>query len=184
MNVSILVDQFEQLFHKNYKKLCLVAVQYVKDTDLAEDLVQELYIYIWNKREQIVLRSSFEAYAYRSIKNICITHLKRQKNHVVFQGDELPDMGFDPVGLLEDEQLKSDMHLKLDKILNKLPVERRKIFLLSNVQGLTYAEIATQNNISINTVKTQIKKAYATLRTEFSADMLLFLFLFFFGNRS
>lgn len=182
-NISISVNQFEQFFHKNYKKLCLVAVQYVKNPDLAKDLVQEFFLYVWNRREEIHLSDSFEAYAYRSVKNICITHLKRQKRHVVFLGDELPEMGFDPVGLLEDEQIKTDMHAKLKEALSKLPTECRRIFLLSNVQGLTYAEIAVQNNISINTVKTQIKRAYVTLRSEFSAKTLLLLLMFFLSDR-
>ncbi|WP_316817798.1 RNA polymerase sigma-70 factor [Pedobacter nyackensis] len=160
----ITIDQFEVFFHKNYKGLCMLAVHYVKDADLAKDLVQEFFLYVWNKREQINFQSTFEAYAHRSVKNICITYLKRQKNHVLFQSEELPDLSFDPDEIIAEELFQSEMISKLKDAIKNLPPERRKLFLMSNVQGYTYAEIAKRNNISINTVKTQIKKAYATLR--------------------
>jgi len=161
----ITLNQFEGFFHKNYEELCLLAVRYVKDDDLAKDLVQEFFLYVWNKREQITLQSTFEAYAYRSVKNICITYLKRQKNHVLFQSEALPDISFDPEDILAEELSKNEVISKLKDAIQNLPLERRKLFLMSNIQGYTYAEIAQLNNISINTVKTQIKKAYASLRT-------------------
>ncbi|MCO4291885.1 RNA polymerase sigma-70 factor [Solitalea sp. MAHUQ-68] len=181
-NVEISLEQFEQLFHKNYEKLCLTALQYVKDRDLAEDLVQEFYIYVWNKRQQIVLQSSFEAYALKAVKNICITFLKRRKNHISYQSDELPEMSFDPEQLISLELSKSAAVSKLMAAIKELPPERRKLFLMSNLLGYTYSEIALKNNISINTVKTQIKKAYVTLRINLS-DISTVGLLFFFGLR-
>ncbi|SMO31820.1 RNA polymerase sigma factor [Solitalea koreensis] len=171
-------DQIEDLFHANYKNLCMVAVRYVDDLDLAKDLVQEFFVYLLNKQEQIQLRTSFEAYAVRSIKFTCITYLKRQKGKIIYQSDNLPETAFDPFGLIEDENLKTETYTKLNTALKNLPTERRKIFLMSNVEGLTYAEIAEINGISVNTVKTQIKKAYATLRTELFAKTLIALILF------
>jgi len=165
----IKVDEFETLFQANYSRLCLVAVRHVGDLDLAKDLVQEFFMYVWNKREGIYLKSSFEAYAVRSVKNICITYFKRQKQHIEYRSEDLPETACDPYGLLDDEQLKTERYGKLADALKKLPEERRKIFLMSNVEGLTYAEIADTNDISINTVKTQIKRAYASLRSDLSA---------------
>lgn len=179
----IKIEEFEAIFHANYSKLCLIAVRYVSDLDLAKDLVQEFFMYVWNKREGIYLKSSFEAYACRSVKNICITHLKRQRQHVVYQSDDLPEIAFDPFGLDEDEQLKTKLHSKLILALKSLPEKRRDIFLMSNVEGLTYAEIAERNDISVNTVKTQIKKAYATLRSEMAENILIgFILLSIWAN--
>ena len=62
----------EKLLHAKYKNLCMIAVRYVEDMDLAKDLVQEFFVYLWNKYEQIQLESSLEAYAARSVRNICI----------------------------------------------------------------------------------------------------------------
>ncbi|MOA26710.1 RNA polymerase sigma factor [compost metagenome] len=134
-------------------------------------------MYVWNKRDQIQLKSSFEAYAVRSVKNICITHIKRQRDLIIYQGGELPEIAFDPDGTINDERLKAKIYSKLTEALNKLPAERKKLFLMSNVQGLTYAEIAERNNISVNTVKTQIKKAYATLRSQLSENLLIGILL-------
>lgn len=161
----ITIDQFEVFFHKNYEGLCMLATRYVKDIDLAKDLVQEFFLYFWNKRAEINFQSSLEGYAHRSVKNICITYLKRQKHHVLFQSGELPDLSFDPDEIIAEESFQNEKISKLKTALHNLPPERKKLFLMSNVQGYTYAEIARLNNISINTVKTQIKKAYASLRS-------------------
>jgi RNA polymerase sigma-70 factor (family 1) len=163
-NVKISLDQFNQLFYKNYEDLCLTAVKYVKDPSLAQDLVQEFFVYFWNKRESIILQSTFEAYAFRAVANICITHLKRKKNHILYL-DELPDVDFDPEYLITEERVKNEAVSKLMQAVKDLPPMRKKIFLMSNLLGYTYAEIAEKNNISVNTVKDHIKKAYAYLRT-------------------
>jgi RNA polymerase sigma-70 factor (family 1) len=155
--------QFDQLFYKNYKGLCLTAVKYVKDQSLAQDLVQEFFVYFWNKRETIILQSTFEAYAFRAVANICITHLKRKKNFVSYL-DELPDVNFDSAYLIAEEVVRNADVSKLIQAIKRLPAARKKIFLMSNLLGYTYAEIAAKNDISVNTVKDHIKKAYVYLR--------------------
>ncbi|POY36213.1 hypothetical protein C3K47_10675 [Solitalea longa] len=177
---SITKDQIEELFQANYKNLCMVAVRYVHDADVAQDIVQEFFVYLLNKHEQIHLKSAFEAYAVRSIKYLCITYHRRQKRqNTTSLVDDLPETLFDPYGLMEDENERTEMFGRLNAALNNLPTERLKIFLMSNIEGLSYAEIAEKNNISINTVKTQIKKAYSTLRAELSVRAIVGLILFF-----
>ncbi|WP_164111895.1 MULTISPECIES: RNA polymerase sigma-70 factor [Sphingobacterium] len=170
-------DNFEELFHKNYEKLCMIAVRYVQDIDLARDLVQEFFVYVWSRRMIIQLQSTFEAYAARSIRNICITYTKRQKKHVLYYGDSLPDIGFDLQQSQQEQSEREKIYQALNTAIQKLPEQRRKIFLMSNLEGLTYLEIALRNNISVNTVKAQIKKAYATLRSELPKGILVFIFL-------
>jgi len=172
-HAKLSLAQFDLLFHENYEDLCLTAVKYVKDPALAQDLVQEFFVYFWTKRDTIILTSSFKAYAVRAVTNISVTYLKRKKNHVIYQ-DELPDLDFDPAHLLSEELAKSTKVAKLIQVIKELPPERKKLFLMSNVLGLTYAEIAAKNNISINTVKTQIKKAYAYLRANMGDIISLF----------
>lgn len=175
---GISVRQIEELFHAKYETLCMIAIRYVGEIELAKDLVQEFFMYVWNKRTRIQLKSSFEAYAVRSVKNICVTYIKRQRDLIIYQDGDLPEIAFDTDGTITDERLKAKIYSKLTEALALLPPERRKLFLMSNVQGLTYAEIAKQNNISVNTVKTQIKKAYATLRSQLSENLLVSFLLF------
>ncbi|POY38602.1 hypothetical protein C3K47_04190 [Solitalea longa] len=175
--------EVEGLFHANYKNLCLIAVRYLHDIDLAKDIVQEFFVHLLSKHEQIQLKGSFEAYAVRSVKYLCISHLRSQKyTNTNYQVEELPDIAFDPYGLIEDENERSEIVFKLNLALQKLPSERLKIFLMSNLEGLSYAEIAEKNEISINTVKTQIKRSYAALRAELSEISLVSLMLFFKKN--
>ncbi|MCO4294049.1 sigma-70 family RNA polymerase sigma factor [Solitalea sp. MAHUQ-68] len=170
----------EELFHANYRRLCVMAVRYVDDIEVAKDLVQGLFAHLLYKYEQIQLKTSLEAYAVRSVKHLCITYLRRQKSQkIVYQTDDLPEMTFDPYGLIDDQNQRLEMYAKLHAALKKLPPERCKIFLMSNVEGFSYAEIAEKNGISVNTVKTQIKKAYSTLRAELSVNAIVCLILFF-----
>lgn len=177
MSSPITAHQFQTYFHDNFEPLCQLAFQVVGDADVAKDLVQEFFIYIWDKRGQIQLRGSFEGYAYRAVKNIANTYLKRKKYLITYIGDQYP---VDIAGVdldLETEAEKEKIYKKLRECIAGLPESRREVFLMSNVMGMTYAEIAIAKNVSVNTVKTQIKQAYATLRRQLPDHLWLYLFL-------
>ncbi len=156
------LDQFEELFHKNHQFLCMVAVKLVNDDYIAEDLVQEFFIKYWEGKDNIRLKTSFEAYAYRSVKNSCIDYLRRQtvtekrNAGILTEYYEEPDDVEMPT---EDRRLK-----RVIQLLNELPADRRRVFELHALERLSYQQIAEKLNISVNTVKTQLRRAYSTLR--------------------
>lgn len=169
------IARFEEVFHKHYKFLCLVSAQIVGDIDIAKDLVQEFYIDFWNRRETILLTISFQSYAVRAVKNRCISHLRKQeqislKNIHLSDSDE-----FDPFTDAEIQFDKENLDGKVRMSIDKLPTECKNIFMLHNFEGLSYAQIAERNHISINTVKTQMKRAYAFLRSDLSDQAFVFL---------
>ncbi len=73
-------ETFEQLFHENYKNLVLYAKKFVMDTEIARDLVQDIFIYLWEKRQKLTINKSLSSYLFRAVRNASINHLKRESN--------------------------------------------------------------------------------------------------------
>jgi RNA polymerase sigma-70 factor (family 1) len=169
---GITITHFEALFHKHYKFLCLVSTQMVGDLDVAKDLVQEFYIDFWKRRETIQLTGSFQSYAVRAVKNLGISYLRKQESVASKNIQLLEDDSFDPMADAELQFDKENLDSKVKASIDKLPMKCKNIFMLHNFEGLSYAQIAERNHISINTVKTQMKRAYAFLRAELSDQSL------------
>lgn len=166
------------LFKKHYKFLVLVAFQLTKDEGASEDLVQDFFINFWNRRNEVVIQTSFQSFATRAVKNLSLTHIKKQPLSVELN-EQTPLENFQTDYLEEEEaiQLKESTDEKVLSLVNLLPEERKKVFLQYVVDGLSYADIARVNNISINTVKTQMKRAYAFLKAKASEDPLSVIFI-------
>lgn len=162
--VSLGFESFEALFRRNHRFLCMIALKYVYDPYLAEDIVQDFFINYWQRREEIQLQYSFEAYACQSVKNKCISWLRKQESADRRLKHYSYPLSEDPVQLATEAFGKDALELRILQLIDELPPERKKIFLLSTTGNLSYAQIAEKLSISVNTVKTQIVKAYAFLR--------------------
>ncbi|SMO74879.1 RNA polymerase sigma-70 factor [Solitalea koreensis] len=164
-------ERFKTLFHQHFKRLCQFSFNIVKDEDVAKDIVQELFMKLWNLSNSDKLEEKFEPYAYTAVKNLSLNYLRTRETYHKYQDQLTEDtFSFDPFHEQATLNQKELFYIKLLAAIDKLPEQRRKIFLLSNVDGLKYSEIADQLGISINTVKTQIKLAYQFLRAEFNFD--------------
>lgn len=164
------------LFKEHHAFLCLVAFGIVRDRDVAKDVVQDFFISYWKRTETISHSVSFRAYAVGAVKNLSLLFLKRAKK----EKSLLDNMGH--ANKTEPKPLEdADKGKKLQGLLAKLPESRRHIFTSFVVHGQSYAEIAESNGISINTVKTQMKRAYTFLRKEAPSDLrygfILWLFV-------
>jgi len=174
-----MTNKVEELFKDNYALLCLVSFSIVKDRDAAKDIVQDFFVSFWNKRDTLTITTSFEAYARRSVRNLSLLYVEKAKKTRSFNND-LDTGGEEPEPFL-DKPKKGN---KLYELLNQMPDKRREIFVSFVVQGKSYSEIAESNGVSINTVKTQMKRAYAFLRSHKKQDFLstvLFFILNHFG---
>ncbi|SDK09564.1 sigma-70 family RNA polymerase sigma factor [Pedobacter hiemivivus] len=157
-------ETLEVLFRKNHKFLCMIAVNHVKDPFIAEDIVQEFFINFWERQDKIKLHTSFEAYACRSIKYKSISWLRSQET-VIKRISEYDYPSYeDPMEAAFKAADEEGLELKILKLIDELPTERKRILLLSTTGNYTYAQIAEMLGISINTVKSQMVKAYASLR--------------------
>lgn len=167
--------EFEELFRKNHKFLCLIAFNYVNDKYLAEDIVQDFFISFWQKQDTIVLKGSFEAYARQAVKYRSIDYIRKQEVNIR-RMSELPS---EPEGYELDEDMEKlsmeqERHLRILELIEKLPEDRRRIFILHAMEELNHPQIAKKLNISVNTVKTQLYRAYKALRSK--AILLISLF--------
>lgn len=172
--------EFEELFFVHYEFLCQLVYNYVGDRDVSKDLVQDFFVYFWEKRETLKYTVSFKSYASQAVKYIAYGHLKREKLLV----DKINNLPQESVTQADQdfESLKRLDHIDqlIAESIRNLPEKRREIFLLSNQENLSYAQIAELKNVSINTVKSHIKLAYAGLRNDLSNEKLfslIFLFL-------
>ena len=159
------------MFRQHYRFLCLVAFRIVRDQDTAEDIVQDFFLNLWQRRTEITSIGLFQAYATRAVKNLSISFLRKQQTLSDEQLNAIPD-GASP---LEEKEIfisKESITSRVMEVVELLPAERKKIFLSHVIDRLSYAQIAERNNISLNTVKTQMKRAYAFVREQVAGDTL------------
>ncbi|MFB6454120.1 RNA polymerase sigma-70 factor [Chitinophaga sp. Hz27] len=170
---------FEELFRTHYSFLCATAYTVVKDESTAKDIVQDFFLYCWDKRFMIQITKNFKGYAIRAVRNACLNYQKR-KGKIIF--NDPSSFEEDDIPLPEsDKELEETRDAALWAAIGRLPIQRQRIFLLSNRDDLKYKDIADQLNISVNTVKTQIKLAYQFLRKEcdWMIVFIILLLLFF-----
>ncbi len=160
-------NAFEVLFRSHYRPLCAFAMQYVKDGDKAEDLVQDLFFRLWMDREKTKVTTSLKAYLFQAVRNRCLNAVKVQGR--VRSLNEEADDGIDEDERTEEEH--AERAARVNAAIELLPEERRKVFKLSRHEGLKYHEIAERLGISVKTVENQMGKALKTLREEL-ADLM------------
>ena len=154
---------FETAFKSHFKGLHAYAYTILKDEALAEEMVQNVFYKIWEKREQLNIQSSLKAYLYKSVYHESLNHVRQQQVKSAYQTyamhhtTESSNDSEHKIGLQELEE-------RLRLALNELPEQCRTIFQLSRFNELRYREIADQLNLSVKTVENQMGKALRILR--------------------
>ena len=163
--------EFEYQFRCLYRPLNMYALRYTENLDDAEDIVQQAFSDVWEKLVGGTSIQNLKAYMYQTVRNRSLTLITNRQTHC--ETTELTDLE----DLTEEERIiRSERDARLWTAIDHLPTERKKIFLLSKRDGLTYQEIATELGISIKTVEHQISKALKTLR-----ETAIKIYTFFFG---
>lgn len=166
---------FEQLFKAHYKALHAYAAAILKDVDLAEEMVQQMFLKFWEKRELLSISTSIKAYLYKCIYNDSLNYLKHENVKTKYQDfTKLTANGFGEAASARAEL--SELQIKLSEALNDLPEQCRTIFQLSRFEELKYREIADQLGLSIKTVENQMGKALKILRLKL-VDFLILVIL-------
>lgn len=168
-------EHFGRFFRQNYHIACLVALRYVKTFDVAEDLVQDVFVALWEKRENLHVRSDLRSYLFTAVKNHAINLVLRNKSATI----SLSELFID---LPEEDNLnsfrKEEQALRVFNAIQELPKGCQTIFKLAYEQNFTYQEIADALQISKNTVKTQMGIAYKQLREKLEILIFNMLILF------
>jgi RNA polymerase sigma-70 factor (ECF subfamily) len=178
------VQAYEELFNEYYKFLCSYAFGLTKERHIAEEIVEDFFVDLWNNRQKIKITTSIRSYFVVSIHNRSLNYLQREKPKFISSYDiaNLIDNEGSIGNRLIDIEVPSLLTNELENVLlqaiDKLPHNCKEIFTLSRFSNLSYEEIAGKLNISSNTVKTQIKIALTKLRDnlkEYLAVLLLFI---------
>lgn len=166
------VKAFETLFRAYYSILCHYATRYLKDTTEAEEIVQRLFVRLWENRKNLKIDSSVRNYLFRAVKNQCLNNLRHLqiKDEYLKAATSENDTDID-----EQVEEQAEMLRLVEKAIASMPEKRQEIFRLSRQEGLKYREIAQCLSISVKTVETQISLALKTLRHSLKNHLSFFL---------
>jgi len=155
---------FKSFFNKNYELLVVYANGYLFDRQASEDVVQDVFIYIWENADKITIKSSLKGYVSTMVRNRCLNYLKSIKITDSFEYLELNiNLITEHVFDSADEEDKKIVYHQILKIVDTLPDKMQQVVKLKFLHNYKYAEIAEELGISVNTVKTHLKRAKSTI---------------------
>ena len=177
--MDILLHQFNRGDERAFKKLfdsffgasCAFVKHYIPEHEAVEDVVQETFINLWEKRGICTDMEYFKAYLYKSLRNNALFYLRQHRVN-----EEVDPRLEDNTESVLNVMIEEEVHREIIAAISKLPKERRRVVELS-MAGFSQEEIAEKMAISVNTVKTQKRKAYAFLREELKHLFIIFLVL-------
>ena len=157
----------ETLFRELFTGLVQFAAGYVKDGEVAREIVQEAFVNLWEKRDTIDLSKPVKAYLSTSVRNRCLNYLRdnRKFSSSLLVLENLPG---EPVYGQSDRLVETDLKEQIGKAIAELPEKCREVFLLSRNRNMKYQEIASHLGISVKTDETQMSKALQHLRLRLS----------------
>ena len=172
---------FELLFRRYYVRLVGFANKFISNTAESEEIVQEVFLNIWKKRDQLQLNNEIRPYLFKSVQNLCFNFIEHRKvvdNYysvieVVYKNQAEDFNTYESV-------LFGEFQSRAEIAIESLPEQCRQIFQMSRQHGLKYAEIAEKLGISVKTVETQMSRALSKLKTElkdYLAIILISIFL-------
>lgn len=160
------IKAFEESFRRLFKPLCMYALHYVHDIDVAEDIVEDCFVQILQRG--LPEDAGMASFMHVAVRNRSIDHLRRTRPECDLEENVL---------LSDDEDFDgSAEESRIWEALDRLPEKRRQIFILSRRDGLSHEEIASELGISVRTVKNQISRALKTFDQQKFSKILTFFF--------
>lgn len=165
---------FEHVFLQHYESLCRYGSTLLKDADAAEEVVQQIFYRLWEKKEELVIEKSVKVYLFRAVHNASLNVIKHVKVRKQYREVQLKTA--DSFVWEADRSLNGELQKKIVEAMDKLPPQCGLIFKKSRLEEKKYAEIADELNISIKTVENQMGKALALMRKSLSDYLLTTIF--------
>ncbi|SJZ84084.1 RNA polymerase sigma-70 factor [Sediminibacterium ginsengisoli] len=180
-NKSKTYNEFRIVFKQYYPALCFFAEKFVLDKSAAEDIVEDVFIKLWEKEPDFANYKNIKALLYISVKNACFNHLQkiiREKQSLAAYGQFRSADSEDFVLL---EMVRSELLRDLYTAMQDLPVECRKVMHLIFVEGWDHKKVASHLEIHVSTVKTQKARGILALRKRLSFPAILWLLYIIFS---
>jgi RNA polymerase sigma-70 factor (ECF subfamily) len=181
--LALLAKEEEQaidlIFRKYYSFLCKSIYRIIPDTQITEDIAQDVFYELWKKRKNLRINSSLKAYLKRAALNKALNYIRDQKIDLR-NAPPKEDLVSNNLNIFQSLAEK-DLQEEIEQAIDGLPDRCRLVFILSRFEEMTYQQIADSLDISIKTVENQISKALKTLKTALAAYLptLLILLLLF-----
>src|SRR3954463_11165364 len=153
---------YEAIFRQWYAPLVASTTVLLRDRGPAEEVVQDVLLELWRRRESITFETSLRAYLFQAARNRGLNYLRRQR--VEARGEATIAAAMPTPEPADSEARESELNLAIQSAIAGLPDRCRQVFELSRVQGLKYSEIATALGISVKTVEAQMGKALRVMR--------------------
>lgn len=173
---------FKELYITWYSRVRNFALTYVNDADDAADIVEEVFMKLYERRDELQAGVNVVSYLFASVRHACLNHLRERLALSRFQTRYKLEtqLRYDALMQLDAEMgTESDIEQALQRAIDALPERCREIFVMSRLQGMPQEEVAQRLGITVNTVETQMGIAYRRLRDELKGSLALLFFLFF-----
>ena len=158
-------------------KLCLYANSLLNDISISEDVVQNVFIKVWERRSNLNADYSIKSYLYKSVYNSCINEYKRNQSVTALEKKYIEEL--ESVIEEKDDEAFEKLISQVKEAIQELPPKCKQVFLLSKKEGLTNIEISEYLNISKNTIERHINIAFSKIRENVGSNTDIILFLLF-----
>ena len=158
------ISTYESVYKTFFKPLYVYAYSILKDEIQAEEVVQNIFLKLWERKEKIQIESSLKAYLYKSVYNDSLNYLKHLKVKSTYENHAIQVMKNTHSISASNQMMYKTLEVELRNALNALPEQCRTVFQLSRYEDLKYREIATHLSISEKTVENHMSKALKLLR--------------------
>ena len=178
INTAIDVKAFEEIYQKYASRMLTYALQILKEKEVCEDIIQNIFIDFWSKRETNTVEN-LEGYLFRAVKFQIFKYFRDTK----FSNEDLTRLNLVEVSVSASKVLEyQDLELAIKNSVDQLPSRCKEIFELSRFEHKTNQEIADLLGVSLQAVKNQISKALSAIRTDLKKEEHILLFLIFFNH--
>lgn len=179
---KILSDHFEEIYVSWFSRMKYFALEYVVSEEDAENIVQDVFTELWERKEILAYDVNLVALLFTSIKNRCIDLLRHRivVKEALIQEEYQATLRMKLASLeLFDQSLLSEQDIEriITEVVDSLPEKCREIFIKSKIEGKKQKDIAAELNISLKTVENQMAIAYKKIKSELKDYLPLLIFL-------
>ncbi len=158
------LERYKAIYFKWHNPLCNYAMRFLKDRQQASDIVQDVFLYVWERREKLDLDSNIKSYLFQTTYHRCLNLIEEKKKINLTNSETLEHLNKKYEPTFQDEAETMLRKERIMKSLRQLPPKCKEVFVLSRQNGLTYGEIAESLGISKKTVENHMVKALSILR--------------------
>ncbi|HSZ87238.1 MAG TPA: RNA polymerase sigma-70 factor [Puia sp.] len=165
---------FAKLFHEFYPALCFYATGFTNNQQAAEDIVEEIFIVAWNRRESFDHYKVLRSFLYSSVRNACLNWIKQKARHAAHEKRIAISEELTENSILENI-VRAEVFREVYSAFEKLPPKCREIFSLIFFEGKNIRDVASELKLSVNTVKAQKRRGLLLLRDKLTIFLILVL---------